>query len=120
MSARIWLGTSGSETLLIPSGRKLTENDIEITRQGRTASAKLVKDVIATKKHFSLQYEQTTNAVMEQLETAYAIGTTLNLQIERKDATVDDYAVLMGPIQRGRINAIGPWLVGVSVELEEV
>ena len=83
-------------------------------------SGKLVEDNITTKKTMSLDYATTTNAVMEQLETIYALNTTLNLKIERRDTSIDNYAVLMGPIQRNRINAKGPWLHSLSVELEEV
>jgi hypothetical protein len=43
-------------TLLTPFGRTYTESDIEISRGDRTASGKLVRDIIATKKRFSLDY----------------------------------------------------------------
>lgn len=119
-SSRIWLGISGSETLLLPTGRKLTENDTEIKREGRTVSGKLLKDGITTKKQFSFSYPSTTDAVMTQLEGIYALDTTLNLLIERKDTSIDNYAVLMRPLQRQRINTVGQWLWSISVAIEEV
>ena len=120
MSSRMWLGISGSETLLIPSGRSFSETPVAITREGRTSSGKLVKDLITTKNDFTLNYGRTTNEVKEQLETIYALDTTLNFQVERKDSTIDDYAVLMRPVESSRINAHGPWLHSVFVTLEEV
>lgn len=120
MSSRMWLGISGSETLLIPSGRTFTETPVQFTREGRTASAKLVKDVIATKRDFSLNYSITTNEVKEQLETIFDLDTTLNFQVERKDSTIDDYAVLMKSVDSTRINAHGQWLHSVSTLLEEI
>lgn len=120
ITSRIWLGISGSETLLIVTGRKLTENDVMVTQDRRTLSGKLVRDIVDTKKYFRFTYDLTTNAVVEELESIYLLDTTLNLKIERKNDTTDNYAVRMNPIQRSRINAIGSWLHTVSVELTEI
>ncbi len=119
-SARMFLGISGSETLLIPSGRTFTESPIQFKREGRTASAKLVRDVIATKREFSLNYSTTTNEVKEQLETIFDLDATLNFRVERRDGSIDDFAVLMHPVESTRINAHGKWLHSVSTLLEEV
>ena len=54
---RIWV----DNIELSPMGRKLVERDIEISREARTASGKLVSDVIAIKKRFTLNYSVITN-----------------------------------------------------------
>lgn len=119
--SRIWLGRQGYEELLSSMGRKLTEGDMEITREGRTASGKLVLDIIAIKKMFNLNYSMITGTVLAQLKALYETGGILNLKVERQDASVDEYQVKFRPFSRARYLTRGEWLwENITVELEEV
>ena len=116
---RIWL--AGVE--LSPIGRQLEEEDFEITREDRTASGRLVIDVITVKKRFTLNYSTITGTVLKQLQEVYDAGFDhiLQLQIERQDGTIDSYDVKMRPFSRSRIFPAGDWLwEGITIELEEV
>jgi hypothetical protein len=75
----IYLGTAGSETLLSPFGRKLKISDVELAREERTASGRLVKDVIATKKKFTLSYEMIDGDELETLLGLYDGYSELSL-----------------------------------------
>lgn len=118
---RIWLGTSGNETLLSRMGRKFIEEDIEITREGRTVSGKLVIDVIAVKKIFTLEYSTITDTVLKQLQSIYALGGILRLKVERQDTSIDIYSVIFRPFSRSRYLKPGEWLwESINVVLEEI
>lgn len=60
--SKIWLGTLGNEQLLSTMGRRFAIEDFEISKEQRTASGRLVKEVIAVKKRFTLEYSFVTNA----------------------------------------------------------
>lgn len=126
----IYLGELGSEELLSPFGRKLTIADEEIGREQRTASGKLVKDIIATKKKFTLAYETIDGDALEQFLDIYDLNDELSLFIYHTDVPsttsdesnyYDAYTVLMRPLSRERLLLLenGLW-TGVSVELNEV
>lgn len=121
MSAgQIWLGASGSEVLLSAYGRKFTVRDTEITRELRTSSGKLVKEIIATKKIFNLDYSTITGTALNALLTIYALQAELSLIVYYTEIATS-YTVLMGPLDRTRLILLddGLW-TGVSVELKEV
>jgi hypothetical protein len=127
----IYLGTLGAEELLSPFGRKLTITDTELSREERTASGRLVKDVIATKKKFTLVYETITGTALEQFLDLYAVGGEMSLLIftdsnlttttPEPEENYDNYTVLMEPIERERLLLLddGLWS-GVNVVLEEI
>lgn len=118
---RIWLGRTGSEQLLPEIDRKFSEGDFEITREGRTASGKLVVDVIAVKKKFTINYSTVTNSALETLNSLYYLGGILNLKIEQKDGLVKEYSVKFRPFSRSRMLLASEWLWDdITVELEEV
>jgi hypothetical protein len=120
MTGRIWLGPAGGETLLSAMGRKLTEEDIEIVREGRTASGKYVSDLIAVKKKFSLEYSIVTDAILIVLKDLYELGTLLSLKIEDSNLSVRTYTVRFKPFSRARYMLPGGWLwEGIKLELEE-
>ncbi len=65
------LGPSGSQaTIPAPSDFKIESADAKI-RTGRTASGRLVVDVVATKKRFTLGYKVLTTAQIEILLTEF-------------------------------------------------
>ncbi|NSW92323.1 MAG: hypothetical protein HPY74_16930 [Firmicutes bacterium] len=121
--SRIWLGATGNEQLLSEMGRRLTVEDFEITKEQRTASGKLVREIIATKKRFKLDYSFVTNVVLKQLKEIYQLGTSgnLNLKIEQEDASIEEYEVVFRPFSRSRYLIGDKWYwEGISIELEEV
>lgn len=64
------LGPAGFEnTIPTPSAFAITPR--EIAREGRTASGRLVKDVIAVKRTFTLTYSALTSAEVAILLTEY-------------------------------------------------
>lgn len=123
MSNRIWLGLSGNEQLLPEMGRRLNVEDFEIAKEERTASGRLVRDVIAVKKRFKIDYRFVTNAILEQLRQIYlsGIGKSLRLKIEREDSTIEECEIAFRPFSRSRYLVGKQWFwEGISIELEEI
>jgi hypothetical protein len=117
----ILLGGSGSEILLSPYGRTFKTSDLQIAREDRTASGRLVCDVIATKKQFTLDYAEIDGDDLDRLLDIYDINGELSLIVYTSETEHDDYTVLMKPLDRERILAQGDGLWGrVSVVLDEV
>lgn len=128
----IYLGVSGDMVLLSPYGRKYSEGDIEIGKSERTASGRLVKDVVTSKKVFKFSYEIIDGDALIDLLALYAIQDELILWIQHTDDSAttteapgtnyDEYTVLMEPIpERARLLAVnsGLWENAV-VTLNEV
>jgi hypothetical protein len=116
----IYLGLSGAEILLSPFGRTYAESATEIARQDRTASGRLVKDIIATKTTFKINYSLISDADLNMLKNIYALDTTLSLKVE-KPTGMYSCSVLMSPFDFDRIKATqgGLW-AGVALVLEEI
>ena len=106
---------------LSPYGRKFSEAIVEISSQDRTISGRLVKDILATKKQFTLEYSIIDDATLTQLITAYNTLTEATLSIAYRTGETVVYTVLMQPIEYTRKN-IEPQQLweGVSVVFEEV
>ena len=123
MNNRIWLGLPGDEQLLSEMGRKLSEEDIEIAKERRSASGKLTREITAVKKIFKLSYGFVTNAVLTQLRQLYQLGLSnnLSLKIEQEDNSIETYEVVFRPFSRSRYLIGNKWFwEGITVELEEV
>lgn len=121
--SRIWLGPPGNEQLLPEMGRRLSEEDFEIKNEQRTASGRLIRDVIAVKKRFKLDYSFATNAILKQLKQIYQAGINGNLvlKIEQEDGSIEQYEVVSRPFSRSRYLVGDKWFwEGISIELEEV
>jgi len=121
--SRIWLGLPGDEQLLSEMGRKLSEEDIEIAKERRSASGKLTREITAVKKIFKLSYGFVTNAVLTQLRQLYQLGLSnnLSLKIEQEDNSIETYEVVFRPFSRSRYLIGNKWFwEGISIELEEV
>lgn len=126
----IYLGPSGTETLLSAFGRKLSIVDDELSREQRTASGRLVRDIIAVKKKITLSYETIDGDDLTTFLDLYDLQDELSLLIYHTDVptTTDDegnyydaYTVLMKPIGRERLLLTGEGLwTGVQIELQEV
>jgi len=123
----IYLGELGSETLLSAFGRTLKISDMEISREERTSSGRLVRDVTATKKKFELSYEMIDGDVLTAVLALYDLQDELSLLIYYETTTTtgegsacDAYTVLMKPIDRTRILLLENGLWGsVNIVLEE-
>ena len=121
--SRIWLGTPGNEQLLPAMGRRLAIEDFEISKERRTASGRLIKEVTDVKKRFTLEYSFVTNAILKQLKELYQSGirNNLNLKIEQEDGSIEEYEVVFRPFSRSRYLIGDKWYwEGISIELEEV
>jgi len=130
------VGTTSTTTwapeLITPFGRKFAEGRIELSRKERTANARLVVDIINTKKRFTLAYSEIDGDDIT-IGTRYFIG--LNSLIELYDTEselvlsieyggtrgTETYNVIMSPIDMERVllRDSGLWS-GVSIEFEEV
>ena len=118
---RLWLGKSGEEALLPRYNLKYNEQDIETTRESRTASGRLVEDIIAIKKLFMLNYGTLDNNSYETLKSIFSLGTRLNFKVERSNGAIDTYRVKMKPFGRQRLLIATRWYwEGISIVLEEV
>lgn len=127
----IYLGELGSEELLTPFGRVFSIKDEIISREGRAADGTLRRDVIATKKLFTLEYSLIGETDIESLIDLYELETELSLLVYNTSdeggttagpgINYDQYTVLMNPFDRTRLLLAGDGLwTGLTVELREV
>jgi len=101
--------------------RSFSESEIEITREDRTASGRLVIDVIAVKKTFTVQYAIVTEEILSVINEVYKLGNPLNFVVERKSGELDEYTVRLHPYSRDRLILGDDWFwEGITLELEEV
>ena len=121
MNGDIYLGIEGSEALLSPFGRRFAITPDEIGREDRTASGRLVRDVVAVKHKITLAYEVIDGAALTQFLDLYDLEQELSLLVYTADDAYDQYYVLMRPIARERLIVTGDGLwQGVNVELNEI
>ena len=127
----IFLGLLGDEILLSPFGRTTRIDLTELSRQDRTASGKLVKDIIAKKHKITLEYSMIDGDELKKLLDIYDLDSELSLNIYNVTEEVtttpapeenyDHYTVLMQPFDKTLVllQDNGLWS-GVSVVLDEV
>lgn len=131
------VGTTSTTTwepeLITPFGRKFAINPIELSRRGRTANARLVVDIINTKKRFTLAYSEIDGndlvtadgrdiIGLNSLIDLYNTQSILTIVIEYGGTRgTETYDVIMNPIDRERLllRTDGLW-VGVVIEFEEI
>jgi len=130
------VGTTSTTTwapeLITPFGRRFTEGRIELSRKERTANARLVVDIINTKRKFSLAYSEIdgndltygtrTIIGLNSLVDLYDMQTILVLVIEYGGTRgTEQYDVIMNPINLERVlmRDDGLW-TGVTIEFEEI
>jgi len=117
----IKLGESGSEVLLTAYGREFSESMIAVTREERTASGRLVRDIRANKRKFTLSYSLISHTNLEAIATLYDLDDELSLLVTRPDYTVDSYTVLLMPFDKTRPKSVGMnYWSDVTIEMEEV
>ena len=118
---RIWLGRPGMEILMPHLNRTFVEQDTEISTKSRTASGRLVEDIVAVKKVFNITYGTLKDEDLEALKELYKIGDMLSLKVERNSGNIETYTVKMSPFNRQRLIIATRWYWnGVTITLEEV
>ena len=121
MNGDIYLGIEGSEAILSPFGRRFAITPDEIGREDRTASGRLVRDVVAVKHKITLAYEVIDGAALTQFLDLYDLDEILSLLVYTADDEYDQYYVLMRPIARERLLVTGEGLwQGVTIEMNEI
>jgi hypothetical protein len=121
----ITISLSGGATIVLPHfGRKYAESTELITREDRSASGKLKRDIIAQKKTFTLTYDTmdvSALALYEDLLDNHAdevMTLTTNRYTASGETVGNSYDVLLRPFSRQRLSK-GLW-EGVTVEFVEV
>ena len=127
----IYIGPLGTETLITPFGRKLRIADTENSRSERTASGRLVKDIISVKKKITLTFSEIDADDLTTLIDLYDLHEELSILIYHTDVPTttsdesnyyDSYTVMMEPLDRERLLlgvTDGIWS-NITVELNEV
>ena len=118
----IYLGEKDGFLILLPAeGRTYQEGESQLSRTERTASGRLVRDVISTKKTFNLNYSLIDDTELIKILEIYELEGEVTLQIKRMDGVVNTHTVLMEPFDRERVLATGNGLWrNVSISMREV
>ena len=117
----IRIGVVGDVQELSMFGRLYSEMWIGgLTREDRSASGKLRRDVLSRKKGFLISYDAADQDVVDRLNELFMIDDELQLEVTHLGVT-KAYTVLMSPFEQERLLAVwgGMWS-GVSMELLEV
>lgn len=119
--ADLYLGTSTATLQLLTAfDRTYKVSNMEQSRKGRTASGRLVKDIISVKKQFSIAYKLIDDSELQKYIDLYAEDSSLVFR-DVNDSGYTDYTVLMDPIDYERIIASADGLWGnVQITLSEV
>lgn len=122
MSVDLKLGQPGYEVNLPLRSRTFEEAEVEVGKGMRTASGRLVTDIIAVKKKFTITYGLLKDSELKALKDLYDLKRSLNFVVANKDGTQRAYTVRMLPISsRQRLVIDDDWYwQGVKVELEEI
>ena len=130
------VGTTSTTTwapdLITPFGRVFGEGRIELSRKERTANARLVVDIINTKRRFTLAYSEIDGdditiegqeyIGLNSLIALFDLQGVLVLEIEYGGTRgTESYDVMMNPVDMRRVllRDDGLW-TGVSIEFEEI
>ena len=118
----LYLGVDvGSLELLSAFGREFSVVNKKISRIERTASGRLVEDIIATKKEFTLAYNLIDGDDLDTYKDLYDEEDELLFRVYTGVSTYDNYTVLMEPLNYERILMFDNGLWGnVDILLVEV
>lgn len=108
--------------VLLPAGsRTVIPQPMEIVRQNRAASGRLLEDVIRRYTNYQIDYEYLTGPDYELLQSLYELGQHLPLKVVNRDGSIKKSTVKMHPITATREYIAGDWLYsGISIFLEAV
>ena len=117
----IKLGALASEVLLTPFERTLSEGFADLTRDAQTASGRNVRDIIAVKRFWTLEWQYITEENLAAIRGLYDLKTELSLLITRPNFTVSSYTVLIKPFSWKRARGFGMrYWEGVTLDIVEV
>lgn len=117
----IYLGPIGQEIKLYSGARTVTPTFVEESNSQRTASKKLVTDIIRRYTNYQIDYEIMTGPIHDELEALYKLGQNLNLIVVNRDGSHEESTVKMSWTPGTRESVAGNWLwSGVSITLEVV
>jgi hypothetical protein len=117
----IKLGTGGDQITLSPFGRTFSESQKIIAREERTASGRMVRDVVTTKREFKIGYDMIHDDDLADIAEFYDAQEEIALAITRPDTSEDTYTALMQPFDKERVKSIGcQYWGGVEIVLVEV
>lgn len=117
----IKLGLTGQEIILPAEGREYSEGWIDISREDRTASGRLVKDIITKKKKFTLDYSGLKKTDLDTIESLYSLDSELKLIVSYENGSPKTFTVHLKPYDQTRILCVAGGLWGpVAVEMEQV
>lgn len=121
----IYLGTTGPTGKLSPFGRRVSIKTQEKVREARAANGTLHRDILFTKKVFSIAYSNITESALDVLDYWYDYyvtnKTALSLYMYTGPAAYDEYTVIPKPVDRTRVvKATDNLFSGVVFELVEV
>ena len=107
--------------LLTAFSREFSIKNKLLSRDERTASGRLVRDIIAKKKEFNLSYEIIDGDELQTILDQFDEDDELVFRVYTGDSTYDDYTVLMEPVDYDRVLMFDNGLWGnVDLTLLEV
>lgn len=128
MAEEYYLGELGSELMLSSVDRKVTEDPLEIKKETRLASGKLVCDVVATKRIFNFSYEllpgkdsdvADSGVGRNSVRELYDDGGSYNLRAPLELGGYDDVTVVFAGYKEERVSVIPHYQWNISFSVVE-
>jgi predicted nucleotidyltransferase len=117
----MYLGVLGAEILLPESNRKVIPQIVESSKNQRTASAKLVQDIIRIYTNYQITHNELIGPEYDILLSLYDLNQNLNLIVYDRAGVATAATVKMHPVQYSGKSTAGDWLYfGVSYLLEAI
>lgn len=89
--------------LITPFGREYRKRRTEFSREERTASKRLVRDITAVKHELTLSYSLIGSKDLSVFQTLYETFGELVIRVFSSDLEFEDFTVLMDPIEQERV-----------------
>lgn len=83
----IYLGPTGSESLISNYAKEVKRDFEEIGRSGRTAGGRFKSDIGSRKYTFTIPFEHIDQTALDLLYTKYKLDTPMNLRMYITDST---------------------------------
>lgn len=128
MADEYYLGELGSESMLSSVDRKVSESPLEIKKEVRLASGKLVRDVVAIKRVFKFSYGwipgQDSDVAdsgigRDLIREMYNDGGSYNLRVALEEGGFDDLTVYFDGYKEERVRTTPYYLWDLSFNLVE-
>jgi len=102
-----------------PIKSNFTINPVEYATKARTASGKMVKDIIAIKRDFALNYNGLNYADYYTFLNIFTVGESVPFEYEDNNVNVTT-EVYITAMPRGIYQELSNISFGISITLEEV